>query len=65
MVDVEDVDVLAPDDILCPKVLPPLTIISLAIRTVVHVATNTSEVVCASARVWADCEFPLILNFDQ
>lgn len=54
-VDVESVF----DDAGSNKLAPPLTIISLAIRTVVHVVTNTSEIVCATARVWKDCESAL------
>lgn len=57
--DVNDIDVLASDNPLSPKGTPPLTIMSLSLRTVMHLATEKSEVVCASIRVWKDCTFSL------
>ncbi|SCZ87769.1 BZ3500_MvSof-1268-A1-R1_Chr2-3g05237 [Microbotryum saponariae] len=37
-----------------PTAAPPLTIMSLSMRTVVHITDNKREVVCAAARVWTD-----------
>ncbi|SCV75007.1 BQ2448_8036 [Microbotryum intermedium] len=37
-----------------PTAAPPLTIMSLSMRTVVHITENKREVVCAAARVWTD-----------
>lgn len=34
------------------KEMPPLTIMSLAARTIVNHKENTREIVCATARVW-------------
>lgn len=42
------------DDPNAPKTIPPLTILSLSLRTVVHVADNKREVLVASARVYTD-----------
>lgn len=41
-----------------PKETPPLSIMSLTIRTIVNHKENKREIVCASVRVWQDCEFP-------
>lgn len=51
--DKDDVSVFAPDDATALKA-PPLTIMSISLRTVVHLTENKREVVCASARVWQD-----------
>ncbi|KAG8710371.1 DNA-directed DNA polymerase alpha catalytic subunit pol1 [Ceratobasidium sp. 423] len=39
-----------PDDVVMP--MPPLTIVSLAARTVVNHKENKREIVCASMRIW-------------
>jgi hypothetical protein len=36
---------------------PPLTIMSLAVRTVVNHRENKREVVCVSGRIWRDGKF--------
>ena len=36
---------------------PPLTIMSLAVRTVVNHRENKREVVCVSGRIWRDGRF--------
>ena len=40
-----------------PKDLPPLTAMSLSVRTVVNHKENKREVVCATARIWSNSEF--------
>ena len=50
-----DLHVLCSDDSRTPKCIPPLTILSLSLRTVVHIADNRRELLVASARVYADC----------
>lgn len=54
-VDADDLSVFAPEDSTAPKANPPLTILSLSTRSVVHLTENKREVVCASARVYTDC----------
>lgn len=53
----DNVNIFAQDDASAPKANPPLTIMSLSARTVVHLNENKREMVCASARVWTDSEF--------
>ena len=40
-----------------PKDMPPLTIASLAVKTVVNNVNNTQEVVCVTARTWVNSRF--------
>ena len=51
---VGDIAPFAENDAAAPKAAPPLTILSLSARTVLHLAENKRELVCASARVWHD-----------
>lgn len=39
-----------------PREVPPLTVMSLSIRTVVNYKENKREIVCATARTWSNCE---------
>jgi DNA polymerase alpha subunit A len=39
-----------------PKDTPPLTIMSLAIRTIVNHRENKTEILCVSVRTWETCE---------
>jgi DNA polymerase alpha subunit A len=39
-----------------PKDLPPLTIMSLSIRTIVNHRENKTELLCATARTWEGCK---------
>lgn len=41
-----------------PTEVPPLNVMSLNIRTIPNHQTNQSEIICASARLWANREFP-------
>lgn len=52
----DHVSTFAQDDATAPSAPPPLTILSLSARTVVHLNENKREMVCASARVWTDGE---------
>lgn len=54
-ISVSDVHTFDQNDPAAPTAAPPLTILSLSLRTVLHNTKNTSEIVCASARVWQDC----------
>jgi len=41
---------------------PPLTIMSLAVRTVVNHRENKREVVCVTGRIWRDGQnFPTLI----
>ncbi|KAK4052007.1 DNA-directed DNA polymerase alpha catalytic subunit pol1 [Microbotryomycetes sp. JL221] len=51
----DDVELFDQDDATAPKAAPPLTVMSLSMRTVVHLNDNKRELVCASARIWNDC----------
>lgn len=44
------------DDKTAPKDAPPLTIMSISSRTVLHLSQNKRELVCVSMRTWQDCE---------
>ncbi|KAK4703657.1 DNA polymerase alpha subunit A, partial [Phenoliferia sp. Uapishka_3] len=51
----DDITVVEPPkDASAQMPAPPLTIMSISLRTVVHLTENKREVVCASTRVWAD-----------
>ena len=39
-----------------PKDMPPLTVMSLSLRTIVNHKENKREIICATARVWQDCK---------
>ncbi|KAG8907664.1 DNA-directed DNA polymerase alpha catalytic subunit pol1 [Tulasnella sp. 403] len=41
-------------DATAPRDMPPLTVMSLSLRTIINHATSQREVVCASARFWVD-----------
>ena len=43
-----------------PRDVPPLTIMSLAIRSVVNHQLNKQEIVCGSIRVWEDSKLGLL-----
>ena len=63
MSDPKDINPFPETDPDAPKDMPPLTVMSLSIRTVVNHKENKREVVCATARIWANSEcFPLHYN---
>lgn len=41
------------------KEVPPLTVMSIAARTIVNHKENTREIICATARVWESGAFLL------
>ncbi|KAK4050302.1 DNA-directed DNA polymerase alpha catalytic subunit pol1 [Microbotryomycetes sp. JL201] len=51
----DSIELFDQDDVNAPKSPPPLTIMSLSMRSVVHLNENRRELVCASARFWTDC----------
>lgn len=52
------ISVFDPNDDASPKASPPLTIMSISLRTVIHLTENKREVVCASTRVYVDGPSP-------
>ena len=52
--DPKDVSPLADQSV---KDMPPLTIMSLALRTVVNHVDNKREIVCIAARIWEGSEY--------
>lgn len=54
--DQEGISVSTADKSEAPRPNPPMTIMSLSMRTVLHLAENKKEVVCASLRVWQDLD---------
>ena len=56
MSDPKDINPFPETDPEAPKDIPPLTVMSLSIRTVVNHKENKREVVCATARIWSNSE---------
>ena len=54
MLDPKDINPFPETDTEAPRDLPPLTVMSLSVRTVVNHKDNKREVVCATARIWAN-----------
>ncbi|KAL8283423.1 hypothetical protein RQP46_005833 [Phenoliferia psychrophenolica] len=50
----KDIELFRDDDATGPKANPPLTIMSISLRTVIHLTENKREIVCASTRVYVD-----------
>ncbi|KAM0750832.1 hypothetical protein T439DRAFT_289087 [Meredithblackwellia eburnea MCA 4105] len=50
----DDISVFGVDDPNAPKANPPLTVMSISLRTVINLVSNKREVVCACTRVWND-----------
>ena len=60
MPDPKDINPFPETDHDAPKDMPPLTVMSLSVRTVVNHKENKREVVCATARVWSNSESLLL-----
>lgn len=54
--DPKDINPFPETDHDAPKDMPPLTVMSLSVRTVVNHKENKREVVCATARIWSNSE---------
>ena len=57
--DPKDIRPISDRDPTAPKANPPLTVMSLSIRTIVNHKANHREIVCATARIWSNSELPL------
>ena len=58
MSDPKDIQPISDRDPTAPKANPPLTVMSLSIRTIVNHKANHREIVCATARIWSNSELP-------
>jgi hypothetical protein len=54
--DPKDINPFPETDPDAPKDIPPLTVMSLSVRTIVNHKENKREVVCATARIWANSQ---------
>ena len=57
--DPKDIQPISDRDPTAPKANPPLTVMSLSIRTIVNHKENHREIVCATARIWSNSEYPV------
>lgn len=62
MSDAKDINPFPETDPDAPKDMPPLTVMSLSLRTVVNHKENKREVVCATARIWTNSESFLFIT---
>ena len=63
MSDPKDINPFSETDPDALKEMPPLTVMSLSVRTVVNHKDNKRELVCATARVWSNSEsVPLLIT---
>ncbi len=56
MSDPKDINPFAKTDPNAPREMPPLTVVSLSLRTIVNHRENIREVVCVTARTWSNCK---------
>lgn len=54
--DPKSVNPISESDATAPKETPPLTIMSIALRTIVNHRENKTELLCATTRTWEGCE---------
>lgn len=52
----KDVNPYPETDVHAPKDTPPLTMMSISLRTIVNHRENKTEVLCATTRTWEGCE---------
>jgi DNA polymerase alpha subunit A len=55
--DPKDINPFPETDADAPKEMPPLTVVSLSVRTIVNHQENKREVVCTTARIWHNSMF--------
>jgi len=60
VLDPKDINPFAETDSEAPKEMPPLTVMSLSVRTIVNHKENKREVVCTTARIWHNSLFLLL-----
>ncbi|EPT01010.1 hypothetical protein FOMPIDRAFT_1030188 [Fomitopsis schrenkii] len=54
--DPKDIQPISDRDPTMPKANPPLTVMSLSIRTIVNHKENHREIICATARIWSNID---------
>ncbi|KAI0796194.1 hypothetical protein C8Q75DRAFT_863184 [Abortiporus biennis] len=54
--DPKDFNSFPDTDPTAPKEIPPLTVTSLSVRTIVNHQENSREIVCATARIWSNIQ---------
>lgn len=54
--DPKSVNPMSEADPTAPKDTPPLTVMSIALRTIVNHRENKTEILCATTRTWEGCE---------
>ncbi|CCM02599.1 uncharacterized protein FIBRA_04702 [Fibroporia radiculosa] len=54
--DPKDINPFSETDPQAPREIPPLTIMSLSLRTIVNHKENNREVVCATSRIWSNTD---------
>lgn len=54
MSDPKDINPFPETDSDAPREMPPLTVVSLSMRTIVNHRENIREIVCATARLWTN-----------
>lgn len=60
--DPKDINPFPETDANAPREVPPLTVMSLSVRTIVNHQANNREVVCATARVWRNRKLILLVS---
>ena len=55
--DPKSVDPVSESDASAPKQTPPVTIMSISMRTIVNHRENKTELLCVTARTWEGCEW--------
>ncbi|KAI0358255.1 hypothetical protein OH77DRAFT_1256462 [Trametes cingulata] len=54
--DPKDINPFSETDPDAPREMPPLTVVSLSMRTIVNHLENIREIVCATARIWSNLD---------
>ncbi|KAI0369754.1 hypothetical protein BV20DRAFT_967411 [Pilatotrama ljubarskyi] len=54
--DPKDINPFPETDPDAPREMPPLTVVSLSLRTIVNHRENIREIVCATARIWSNLD---------
>jgi DNA polymerase alpha subunit A len=63
--DPKDISPCSESDATAPKDTPPLTVMSLSVRTIVNHRDNKREVVCVSARTWMNSKLDTVFGLSE
>jgi DNA polymerase alpha subunit A len=61
--DPKDINPFPETDTTSPKEMPPLTIMSLSVRSIMNHVENKREIVCVSSRIWTNRGSSFISHF--